>query len=161
LFRGLKNSGIDVPIVTATGNLNSAFFQQYGPLLPANLYLAGVPYYAGDMLSDAPTKAALATLIAALAPIGAKPDNINISVWDPGLLLVDALRKLGSDATAAQLRAYLSNLSGWVGTLGPYDFRAVPQSGLGESNVIVVKWDPQRSTVSGVSKFGGAPLSGK
>jgi len=159
LFRGIKNSGIDVPIATATGNLNTAFFQQYGPLLPTNLYLAGVPYYAGDMLSDGATKTALATLIAALATVGAKPDTINISVWDPGLLLVDALRKLGPDASAAQLRTYLSNLTGWVGTLGPYDFRAVPQSGLGESNVIVVKWDPQRGGVSGASNFGGAPLS--
>jgi branched-chain amino acid transport system substrate-binding protein len=161
LFRGIKNSGIDVPIATATGNLNAAFFQQYGQLLPANLYLASVPYYAGDMLSDGATKAALATLTTALATVGAQPDNVNISVWDPGLLLVDALRKLGPDASAAQLRAYLSNLSGWVGTLGPYDFRASPQSGLGESNVIIVKWDPQRGAVSGVSKFGGAPLSVK
>jgi branched-chain amino acid transport system substrate-binding protein len=113
------------------------------------------------MLSDGATKAALATLTTALATVGAQPDNVNISVWDPGLLLVDALRKLGPDASAAQLRAYLSNLSGWVGTLGPYDFRASPQSGLGESNVIIVKWDPQRGAVSGVSKFGGAPLSVK
>jgi branched-chain amino acid transport system substrate-binding protein len=161
LFRGIKNAGIDVPIATATGNLNAAFFHQYGPLLPADLYLAGAPYYAGDMLSDGPTKAALATLTTALATVGTQPDNVNISVWDPGLLLVGALRKLGADASAAQLRAYLSNLTGWVGALGPYDFRADPQSGLGDSNVVIVKWDPQRGTVSGVSKFGGTPLSAK
>jgi branched-chain amino acid transport system substrate-binding protein len=161
LFRGMKDAGVDLPTVTSPGNLNAAFFKQYGPLLPTNLYFAGVPYYGADTLSDRATKAELATLTSVLAGVGAKPDQIEISAWDPARLLVSALRKLGPDASAAQLRAYLVNLKGWVGANGPYDFTAVPQRGLGEKNIIIVRWDARRNAGSGVSKFGGEPLPGK
>lgn len=158
LFRSARDIGIDVPTVTSTGNLNAAFFKQYGPLLPTNLYFAAVPYYAGDALSNRATKTAIATLTDALAAVGAKPDMIEISAWDPALLLVDALRKIGPDASAAKLRAYMVNLSGWVGVNGPFDFRMAPQRGLGENNIIMVRWDVARNAGTAVSKFGGAPL---
>jgi len=158
LFRSAHDAGLDLPTVTSPGNLNAAFFKQYGPLLPTNLYFAAVPYYASDAPTDAATKAAVATLTGALAAVGAKPDMIEISAWDPAMLLADALRKLGPDASAAKLRAYLVNLRGWVGANGRYDFRTAPQRGIGESNVVMVRWDAQRSAGAAVSKFGGAQL---
>ena len=100
-------------------------------------------------------------MTSALAAVGAKPDMIEISAWDPALLVVDALRKVGSDATAAKLRAYLNNLRGWVGVNGPYDFRTNPQRGIGVSNIIMVRWDGQANAGVVVSKFGGVPLPGK
>lgn len=161
LLHGAQDAGIDIPTVTSPGNLNAAFFKQYAPLLPHNLYFAAAPFYGANTLTDPATKAALAQLTTVLATVGAKPDQIEISAWDPGMLLVDALRKLGPDASAAKLRAYLVDLKGWVGANGPYDFRAVPQRGIGENNVIVVKWDAEHNAFNGVSKFGGAPLAGK
>jgi branched-chain amino acid transport system substrate-binding protein len=161
IFHGTHDAGLDLPTVTSAANLNLAFFKQYGALTPKNLYFAGAPYYGADAVTNPATKAALATLTTALAAAGAKPDLIEISAWDPGLLLVDALRKLGTDTTAAKLRAYLVNLKGWVGANGPYDFSADPQHGLGENTVVIVKWDPDRNAATAVSKFGGAPLPGK
>jgi len=161
LFHGLHDAGMDLPTVGSPGNLNAAFFTQYGQYAPKNLYFAGAPYYGANAITDRATKAALATLSSALADVGAKPDLIEISAWDPGMLLIDALRKLGPDASAAKLHDYLVNLRGWVGVNGPYDFRAIPQRGLGENAVVVVKWDPQRDAASAVSKFGGAPLPGR
>jgi branched-chain amino acid transport system substrate-binding protein len=160
LFRSTQDLNIDLPTVTSPGNLNAAFFKQYGPRLPTNLYFASVPYYAGDALDPA-TKSAVATLTNALAPVGAKPDMIEISAWDPGMLLVDALRKVGPDATAAKLRAYLANLRGFTGVNGPYDFKAEPQRGLGDRNIVMVRYDNKSSAFTAVSKFGGAPLPGK
>ncbi|HXP93554.1 MAG TPA: ABC transporter substrate-binding protein [Candidatus Binatia bacterium] len=158
LFRSAHDAGLDVPTITSPGNLNAAFFRQYGSLLPTNLYFAAVPYYAGDVLNNRATKTAIATLTDSLAAVGAKPDMIEISAWDPALLLVDALRKLGPDTSAAKLRAYLVNLNGWVGVNGPFDFRASPQRGLGVNNIVMVRWDTQRNAGVAVSKLGGAPL---
>ena len=74
-------------------------------------------------------------------------------------MLVDALRKLGPNATAAQLRDYLSNLRGWTGANGVYDFRSGNQRGLGGAGAaLIVRWDPSREAFVGVSKFGGDPL---
>jgi branched-chain amino acid transport system substrate-binding protein len=76
------------------------------------------------------------------------------------VLLIDALRKLGPGATASQLRTYLNNLRGWVGVNGTYDFRANPQHGLGQNNVIMVRFSPGTGNTA-ASKFGGAPIPGK
>lgn len=161
LFRSARDAGLDLPTVTSPGNLTAAFFKQYAALLPSELIFPAVPYYASGAPTDASTKAALADLTAALAATGAKPDMIGISAWDPGMLIVDALRKLGADASAASLRNYLSTLQGWVGADGPYDFRAAPQRGVGENNVVMVRWDGARGTSVAVSNLGGAPLVGR
>ncbi len=158
LFHGAQDVGIDLPTVTSPGNLTAAFFKQYAALLPTNLYFAAVPYYASNTPSTPATKTALATLTNSLAAAGAKPDMLQISAWDPAMLLVDALRELGADATAPKLRTYLVGLRGWTGADGPYDFRTNPQRGVGESNVVMVRWDAQRSVGVGVSRLGGAPL---
>jgi len=71
----------------------------------------------------------------------------------------DPLRKLGGDATAAKIHDYLVDLRGWVGVNGTYDFRANPQRGLGQNNVIMVKFTNGTNVV--VSKFGGVPVATK
>jgi branched-chain amino acid transport system substrate-binding protein len=138
--------------------MSANFFKQFGPVLPANLYFAAVPYYAGDAVNTAATNAAIATLTTSLAAQNAKPDMIQISAWDPAMVVVDALRKLGPNATAAQLHTYLNGLRGWTGVNGSYDYRTNPQRGVGESNVVMVRWDQQQNKGIAVSKLGGAPL---
>ena len=161
LFHGAQDVGLDLPTVTSPGNLTASFFKQYAQLLPTNLYFASVAYYASNAPTTPATKTALAALTNGLTAAGAKPDMLAISAWDPAMLLVDALRKLGTDATAPKLRAYLVNLKDWTGADGPYDFRTNPQRGVGESNVVMVRWDAQRGVAVGVSRLGGAPLPGK
>jgi branched-chain amino acid transport system substrate-binding protein len=161
LFRGARDVGLDLPTVTSPGNLTPAFMKQYAAVLPPQLIFPAVPYYASGAPADSATTAALANLSGALAAIGSKPDMIGISAWDPGMLVVDALRKLGPDASAASLRDYLVSLQGWVGADGPYDFHAAPQRGVGESNVVMVRWDVAHDTGVAVSNFGGAPLGNR
>jgi hypothetical protein len=38
-----------------------------------------------------------------LALIGVKPDGLAIGAWDPAVIVVDALRKLGTDASAQKI----------------------------------------------------------
>jgi branched-chain amino acid transport system substrate-binding protein len=158
LFRALHDSGIDLPTVTSAANLNPLFFKQYGQFAPKDLYFNAVPYYGGKIVTNPPTKAALATLTRELAKAGAKPDQIEISAWDPAMIVVDALRKLGPDATAAELRAYLLSLHGYAGVNGPYDFSRFAQRGLGENSALIVRWDTPRGEAVAVSRFGGEPL---
>ncbi len=87
LFHGLRDTGIDVPTITSPGNLNAAFFKQFGSITPKSLYFAGVPYYGADTLSNPATKSAITTMANVLAGVGAKPDQIEISAWDPAMLL--------------------------------------------------------------------------
>jgi len=161
LFRSARDLGLDLPTVTSPGNLTEAFFKQYAAMLPPQLIFPAVPYYANGASTDQATTAALQALTHALAAANSKPDMIAISAWDPGMLVVDALRKLGPGVSPARLRDYLASLKGWVGADGPYDFGAVPQRGVGENNVVMARWDMERGTGVAVSNFGGAPLAGK
>jgi branched-chain amino acid transport system substrate-binding protein len=159
LFRAARDAGIDLPSITSGGNMSANFFKQFGPILPTNLYFAAVPYYAGDVVNSTATNNAIANLTSALAAVNAKPDMIQISAWDPAMVMVDALRKLGPNATAAQLHDYLISLRGWTGVNGTYDYRANPQRGVGVNNVVMVRWDLAQSKGIPVSKLGGAPIS--
>lgn len=161
LFRGARDLGLELPTVTSPGNLTTVFLKQYAASLPPELIFPAVSYYASEGSTDAATRAAVATLTKALETTGAEPDMIAISAWDPGMLLVDALRKLGTDTTAPKLRDYLLKLQGWVGADGAYDFVANPQRGIGSENIVMVRWDVQRGAGIAVSSLGGAPLRGK
>ena len=86
-----------------------------------------------------------------------KPDGPSTYAWDPALLVVEALRKLKVDASAEDLRAYLRELKGFAGVNGYYDFKAVPNRGLDESNVVVTRWDPAAQTWAVVSDPLGIP----
>jgi branched-chain amino acid transport system substrate-binding protein len=158
LFRGAQDVGLDVPTVSSPGNLTAAFFKQYAAVLPTNLYFPAVPYYANNAPTTPATRSAVAALTDAMASIGSKPDMLAISAWDPAMLVVDALRKLKPGVSADKLRAYLGGLRGWTGADGPYDFPANPQRGIGERNVVIVRWDAQRETGTAVSAMGGEPL---
>ena len=87
-----------------------------------------------------------------------KPTIISGLAWDPAKIVVAALRRLGPNATGAQLHTYLEGLHDFAGTGGIYDFRTGDQHGLTQSAVIVVRWDAARSTYVVVSRQGGAPL---
>jgi branched-chain amino acid transport system substrate-binding protein len=128
-------------------------------VLPTDLIYPAVPYYASGAPTDDATKKAVAEMAKALEAVGAHPDMITISAWDPALVLVSALQKLGPDASAQQLRDYLLHLQGWVGGNGRYDYVANPQRGVGGNNVVMVRWDAQRNAVVAASNFGGAPLN--
>ena len=159
LFRAEHDAGIDLPTYTSTGNLTPSFIKQYGTLLPASgVYFATVPYYAGDALNSPATRNAINVMSNELGGVGAKPDMVGIASWDPAMLVVSALRKLGTGMTAAQLREYLDSLRGFVGVNGQYDFRAMPQRGLTENSLLIVRWDPARNAAVAVSKFGGSAL---
>jgi branched-chain amino acid transport system substrate-binding protein len=162
LLRGLNEAGLGkLPILTTNANANHATLEQFAPLLPAGglyfpLRLSEIPL---DEITDAKTRQALQAYLAAMKAVGVdKPDESNDGCWDLGSIVVDAFRKLGTNATAEQLRAYISSQSGWTGIQGAYDFRAYPQRGLSQNAVVLTRWDPRRDAWVEVSKLGGAPL---
>jgi hypothetical protein len=132
--------------------------QQYADFLPKELYFPDQPSLAPDQVSDRGVKDALAVYFSTLGGMGIKPDVIPSTTWDPGMIVVEALRHSGLDATAAQLRDDVANLRGFAGVTGRFDFKAVPQRGLGPTSVIITRWDAQRGTWVGASKPGGEPL---
>jgi branched-chain amino acid transport system substrate-binding protein len=158
LLRGAKETGLDIPILTTSGNLTYTQMAQYAAFMPKELYFPTIPSVGDVQVADKATREQIDAYHAALAAAGLKADYPRGSAWDPALIVITAYRKLGTNATATQIRDFIDNLKGWTGINGPYDFRAVPQRGLGVNAAVVVRWDAAKGTWVGVSKPGGTPL---
>jgi len=74
------------------------------------------------------------------------------------MLAIAALRKVGPNATATQIRDYLASLTGFAGINGIYDFTKSPQRGLDETSVYITRWSPEQKAWVVVSEPRGVPL---
>ncbi len=155
LLRGLHDGGVDLPISSSTGNMSFAQMAQYASFLPTDLYFAGLRSMSREGTMAGPVRDAQDRYFGAFKAIGGRPDVLNAMDWDPALIVVDALRRLGPAATADQLREYIDNLHGYAGTLGMYDFADAEQRGLTISALVVDRWDPVKADFEPASKPGG------
>jgi branched-chain amino acid transport system substrate-binding protein len=158
LLRGVVDAGIDIPVETTNGNLTYAQMKAYAGIMPKDLYFPTAPALAANELPNGPVKRSVLEFINAFKQSGTRPDAGYVAAWDPALLIIDAYKKLGVNASATQMRDYLANLRGWSGINGAYDFRAIPQRGLDSTSVMIVRWDTAKDSWVGMSKPGGAPL---
>ena len=157
ILRGIRDVGLTIPIWTTSGNLTYAQMAQYKDFLPQELDFPATAVVAPEVVSDRAVRAAVARFRQAIAAIGVKPEYIQSPAYDPAMLVVEALRKVGPDAPAAQVRAALAGVRDFAGAEGRYDMIAVPQRGLAPSQLFVVRWDPAKNDWVGIAKPGGDP----
>ena len=158
ILHAYTDLGLELPLVTTSGALNVTTVTQFATILPREFLVAGQLGDGPDVVPEGPAKVAIRNYINACRAAGIEPDHTHAATWDPALIIIAALRKIGPNATAAQIDSFIHNLHGWAGVSGIYDFRNGNQSGLDPSSLIMVRWNPERSMWSAVSKPGGAPL---
>ena len=157
LVREAANNGLTIPEFTSAGNLNYAQLEGYNSFMPDNLYMMAPPWAAPAAFSNPKFRRYATEYFNAFKPSGVRPDEGHSIAWDPALLALDALRHLGFDATPAAIRAYIAGLQGFVGINGVYDFKAIPQRGIGADWLVMIRWDKDKQSTVGVSKPGGDP----
>jgi branched-chain amino acid transport system substrate-binding protein len=145
-FHGLQDAGSRMPIATSNSLMLYSAMTQFGPILPKPLFFAAPKWAAYPNVGSGPVRDALDAYFKAFKTIGVKPDMGQDVAWDPGLIIVQALRTLGPDAKAAQIRDYIENLHGFAGVNGFYDFRTGDQRGLNPNDTSIVMWDPAKGT---------------
>jgi hypothetical protein len=87
-----------------------------------------------------------------------RPDIGEAVTWDMMLIIVDALRHRGTNATSAEIRDYINGIRAWPGIFGRMDFQASPQRGVLPETANLVRWNPDAARWFAVTKPGGAPL---
>jgi branched-chain amino acid transport system substrate-binding protein len=134
---------------------------QYAAFLPKQLFMPSAEWamHGSTSKRDPAVVAAQEKFDAIFEAAGVVPDVASALAWDPAMIVVDALRKLGPSATASQVRDYISHLKGFGGVDGVYDFEREPQRGLDESDAVVTLWDPAEKTWRPVSEPRGKPLA--
>jgi branched-chain amino acid transport system substrate-binding protein len=158
IIRAMKDTGLDIPVVTSTANYIPSLLAQYHDMLPTELLFNGFAYQAGSFLGKGALRQAATEFTDAYKAAGLQPNPVGALAWDPAKILVSALRAIGPSATAAQVQHYVLNLHGFSGVMGTYDFRRGDQHGLAQSDVVIIKWDAKRGDASPASRLGGAPL---
>jgi branched-chain amino acid transport system substrate-binding protein len=162
VLRAEFNAGLNLPTLTSGANLNAAILKgQWSGFLPTNLLFPGSTAASTDVANTRAWKSAVKTFVDAIAAFDARPDQVIGGTWDPTMLVISALRKVGPNASAEQLRDYLARTKNWTGVLGSYDFAAIPQRGLGVNSVVMIRWDNAKSEFVAASHPGGAALSGR
>lgn len=144
VLRGLNDAGLAVPVMALPSNMTYAQMSAYAGFLPKDLYFPALRLMTPSGISKGPLRDASTTYLKAFHQVGIQPDNGDVLAWDPTLMIVDALRHLGTGASAVQIRDYILHLHGWIGANGVYDFSSGDQRGLGQNSIIVARWSPER-----------------
>jgi branched-chain amino acid transport system substrate-binding protein len=134
-----------LPTMTTNGNASADQMQRLANALPAQLYFPGAPFQVGPQSFTGQERTAVQTFDTAMKAQGVPvASEGNALAWDPALLLVSALKKLGVSATASQINHYIASQASFAGINGTYNFVNDPSPdnrGLGIASVYITQWD--------------------
>ena len=154
-LRGLIDAGMDIPVASSSANMTLALMQQYKEILPKTALFTASRGLAVAATPKGPIHDAQRLLFKSFEAAKIQIDGVNVLPWDPTWILITALRHLGPNATASQVRDYVLNLHGWVGINGVYNFSR-DNRGIGSDSVVVYRWDPAKVNFVPASGPGGA-----
>lgn len=140
ILRSLKDAGIDLPVIGPGSNMTYAQLTEFAAVLPKTIYFISAAGAKADPAARGAWRAAQSAFFGAFKAAGIRPEYGHVLAWDPSMLVIDALRKVGPDASAQQLHDYIEQLHDWYGDSGAYDFRTYPQRGLGQGAAVVYEW---------------------
>jgi branched-chain amino acid transport system substrate-binding protein len=159
VLRGLHAIGLDLPTSLNAGNIVATQMRSYATFMPSHLYLPGYRFMAADLVQSGPVKNEMEAFFAAFAAIGVKPEAAHSFAWDATRVAINALRHLGPNPTATQLRDAIEQTHGYAGINTIMDFRDGSQRGTPISAVVMIEWSPSADKFIPVSKPGGSPLA--
>jgi branched-chain amino acid transport system substrate-binding protein len=161
VLRGLRDGGIDMPVYTSQANLIYSQLLGYKSIWPTTtpILMGGIPPITPDAIPDRRVRQSIDRYLTAMKAAGIEhPDVAEAIVWDLIQIIVEGYRRVGPDATPAQMRDYLNGIRDWPGIYGKLDYKASPQRGVQGDWVNIIRWDPETAKFTAVSKPGGTPL---
>jgi branched-chain amino acid transport system substrate-binding protein len=141
LLKGIHESGLEVPVFGSGGNFAFAQMQQYASFLPKDLVLNGSRGITPDPTATGAVKRAQDRYFAALAAANQRSEFAASIPWDPMMIMLEIVRRVGFNATSDQVHSAMENLKGFTGIEGTYDFTTHDQRGLGESSAALFRYD--------------------
>jgi branched-chain amino acid transport system substrate-binding protein len=159
VLHGLQNVGLEIPVMTQPAALNRSITSAFASYLPKDFYVSAQVGDAPEVVPSGPVRVALTTYLNAFKAAGVQPDHSTALAWDPAMIIVAAMKKLGPNASGVQLNDYIQHLHGFAGMEGMYDFRT-GQGGVGNESLVMVRWNAEKKTWDAVTGPGGAPLAG-
>jgi branched-chain amino acid transport system substrate-binding protein len=160
VFRALKEVSPNTPILACACDLSYVLMERFADVLPNDVEVLSFPAYAPNTLPRTDSvRRAVDAMYDAMKTAGlSRPEIGTVVQWNQANLAVNALRKLGTNATAQQVRDYFNSLTAYPGVLGMLNYRDVPQTGAVKGWVLITRWDPAAHQFVPISRPGGEPL---
>jgi branched-chain amino acid transport system substrate-binding protein len=158
IYRGIQDSGLDIPVTVGGQNIGNAMMKQYGAILPKGFVTFATAFMVPDSLPRGALRSNIEDFAATVKAVNGESPDIGYSIaWDPALIVIQALKKFGASTTPQELRDNILGLRGWAGISGTYDFSDGKNRGMkkSENALVMVRWDSASSKWIPTSKFGG------
>ncbi len=155
LLRNAQDAGFAIPIMGGNANELYSQLQQYKGFLPNDLYFPSPRSIVEGAALAGPIRDAQSVYFKAFKAANIRPDLAATMAWDPALIIINAYRKLGTNASADKIRDYIEHLHGWVGINGVYDFTDGSQRGLEENACVILRFDRNSSSFASASRPAG------
>jgi hypothetical protein len=152
VLHGASDAGLDIPILTSSGNMSIAQLDGYASFVPKELLFANYAAFETQPNVDRGIMEKIVDYRAEMKAANLAPDLLHAIPWDPVALMIEGFRRAGPAATAAQLRDAVNGIVNWPGMLGRFDYRAFPNRGLGVKSLVILKWDATHSAWTAAAK---------
>lgn len=161
VFKGMIQSGLDIPVGTTAGNQIFSQMEQYAAFLPKEVLIGSALWPEHDEIIklDPRVEAEQQEMYRTLKEANIRPDVGTGTTWDTASIVVAGLRRLGPQASGRGLRDFIAGLTDFAGIEGIYDFKTYPDRGIGEASSTVVRYDAAGKSWVWMSEPGGAPLT--
>ena len=120
-LRSLRDTGMEIPVYTSQGNLVYAQLEGYKSSWPATepILMGGIPSIVPEAIPDRAIRRSIDRYLAAMKAVGIERPDVGVAIaWDSANIAVEAFRRLGFDASPAQVRDYINGITDWPGIYG-------------------------------------------
>ncbi|MGQ9626731.1 MAG: ABC transporter substrate-binding protein [Anaerolineae bacterium] len=136
--KNMMQLGMKIPLLQSHGVANKKFIELAGEAAEGVIFPAGRLLVAKDLPEDDPQKPVLLEYSSMFEEkYGRSADTFGGHAWDALYLLVNAIKKVGTDKEA--IRDALENTTGFVGTGGIFNFSPEDHNGLTKDAFVMVK----------------------
>ena len=159
VLQGMSSLGMgSIPIFTSNGNADYGLLGHLSSLIPKSLYFIGEELYMPpSAITNAAVKEQVQTFDTVIQAAGGKPEAGYGLAWSAGSLVIGAIKKLGVQATAPQILAYMQNLNNSPGIYGLLNFSTDNHDGISTQFMHIFRFTG--TSFQPVSHGGGAPLA--
>lgn len=146
----------DVPDFTSAGNAVSGEMLHFKKVLPSNIYFPTGALYLKPSELPSNLASTVSRFQSIVSKAGGHPNDGWGLAYVPAMMLISALKHLGINATAAQIKDYFQHLTNFSTIYGVYNLSSNNHSGVNLKGVYMTRWDG--SGFSQASGPSGLPL---
>lgn len=143
VLKGMSQFGMkNIPTVTTDGNAVNAELTNFASVLPNKFYIGTGAYAQSPGSLPSPLNSVVSNFDKVVTQAGGHPNEAWALSGAAFLIMVSAVKAIGINATASQLRTYLqTKVTSYTGLFGTYNFSVTDHRGLGINDSFVVQWN--------------------